>query len=215
MKALPAAFFRRDPLILAPELLNRELVSDVDGERVVLRITEVEAYLGRGLDPGSHAFRGMTTRNASMFLEGGHLYVYRSYGIHWCANIVAGLAGEAGGVLLRAAEVVEGRHTAWSRRMSVGVVRRELDLARGPGRLGAAAGITGALDGIAVTDNSIIWIRDPNNYATPGTQQVLTSTRTGVSGAGAKQPYRYFLADNPSVSPHRPVKDKKPIPNPK
>src|SRR5690606_1272223 len=118
------------------------------GAEVWLRITEVEAYHGKGTgpipDPGSHARMGRTARNATMWGEPGHLYVYLSHGIHSCVNIVCGPAGEAGGVLLRAGEIVEGLEVAIERTRRTG-----RDLARGPGRLGQAVGLQHARhDGI-------------------------------------------------------------------
>jgi DNA-3-methyladenine glycosylase len=193
---------RIDPLTLAPLLLGQHVVSTVDARRVVLRITEVEAYLGVGEDPGSHSFRGQTQRNSSMFASGGHLYVYRSYGVHWCGNVVAGPAGSAGGVLLRAGEIVEGRDTAWERRMRSGVVRRDVDLARGPGRLGAALAFGPDLDGTLLTGDGPVSLTFGS--ATPP-RSIRRSTRTGVSGPGSVHRYRFFLDGEPTVSPHRPV----------
>ena len=131
---------------VAPRLLGGVLVTDVAEERVALRITEVEAYLGLGTgdvhDPGSHARMGPTARNATMWGEPGHLYVYLSHGIHSCVNVVAAPAGGAGGILLRAGEIVEGEDAALRRRTAGrGVVRHPRDLARGPGRLGDAVGL--------------------------------------------------------------------------
>ena len=109
---------------------------------VTVRITEVEAYHGLGTgavpDPGSHARMGPTPRNAVMWGEPGHLYVYLSHGIHSCVNVVCGPEGVAGGVLLRGAEVIEGRDVAFRRRPAA---RTERELARGPGRLGDAMGL--------------------------------------------------------------------------
>ena len=118
----------------------------IDGESVAVRLTEVEAYHGAGTgdvaDPGSHARMGRTPRNATMWGEPGHLYVYLSHGIHSCVNVVSGPEGVAGGILLRAGEVVEGRDAATRRRLERrGVVRTDRDLARGPGRFGDAVGL--------------------------------------------------------------------------
>ena len=129
---------------IAPRLLGSVLISDL-GPRVSLRITEVEAYAGVGQDPGSHAHRRQTPRNAAMFGPPGHAYVYFTYGMHWCLNVVAHPPGEAGAVLIRAGEVIEGAATARSRRPTS---RTERDLARGPARLAAALGVTRDQDGI-------------------------------------------------------------------
>src|SRR6478752_590720 len=126
-------------------LLGARIVSTVGGGRVVVRLTEVEAYAGTGEDPGSHAHNGRTTRNAVMFGPAGHLYVYFTYGMHWCANVVCGPAGTASGVLLRGGEVVEGESLAFARRSAA---KRADDLARGPARLATALGITGEVGGV-------------------------------------------------------------------
>jgi DNA-3-methyladenine glycosylase len=127
------------PAEVAPRLLGARLETVVDGETVAVRITEVEAYHGRGTgpvpDPGSHARMGPTARNATMWGEPGHLYVYLSHGIHSCVNVVCGPDGVAGGVLLRAGQVIEGVDAASRRRPAARTTR---DLARGPGRFGDA-----------------------------------------------------------------------------
>lgn len=197
-------FLGGSALEVAPKLLNALLVSDIDGTIVTLRITEVEAYLGVAEDPGSHAFRGKTERNSSMFLRGGHVYVYRSYGMHWCANVVAGPEGEAGAVLVRAGEVTEGRETALARRMATGKVRRPADLASGPGRLCAALGITGDIDGQEFGADCALSLWLPREPLGSARAALGTSTRTGVAGPGGFLPYRSFLLGEETVSRHRP-----------
>ncbi|MEO7148116.1 MAG: DNA-3-methyladenine glycosylase, partial [Terrimesophilobacter sp.] len=123
---------------VAPLLLGSMLSIQSDAGVVRLRITEVEAYRG-SVDPGSHAFRGKTNRNAVMFGEPGHLYTYFTYGMHTCANVVCGPEGQASGCLLRAGEIVEGIDLARARRP---LAKADRDLARGPARLTVAAGIT-------------------------------------------------------------------------
>ncbi len=134
-----------EPDRVAVQLIGARLSSTLDGITVTVTITEVEAYSGVGNDEASHAHRGPTPRNSVMFGEPGRLYVYRSYGIHWCLNVVTGDVGEASAVLLRAGEIVEGVETARARRPQA---HRDRDLARGPGRLAAALGITGKLNGV-------------------------------------------------------------------
>jgi DNA-3-methyladenine glycosylase len=138
-RRLTRAFFARPVLEVAPELLG----CTVTHAGVTIRLTEVEAYDGAN-DPGSHAFRGQTPRTRVMFGEPGGLYVYFTYGMHWCANLVCGPPGAASAVLLRAGEVVAGLETARSRR--AGVIDR--DLARGPARLAMTLALTRDQNGI-------------------------------------------------------------------
>lgn len=186
---------------VARALLGATLTHRLASGTISLRICEVEAYGGVGEDPGSHAFRGQTRRNQTMFAAGGHLYVYRSYGMHWCANVVAGPAGEASGILLRAGQVTAGADLAWQLRQDTGVCRRERDLARGPGRLTAAVGISGEHDGVDLFGDS----RFELAVAPDRTGPVGVSTRTGVSGVGGLTMWRFFLPDDPYVSVHRPA----------
>lgn len=186
------------PTVAAPRLLGACLVADSPEGRVALRLTEVEAYGGQGEDPGSHAFRGQTPRNATMFGLPGHLYVYFTYGMHWCANVVTGTEGNASAVLLRAGEIVEGIDVARERRATA---RSDRDLARGPARLTVALGLTGDADGLDLFDPAspvrLELARQPLPAHTVG-------PRTGVSGAGAGTPWR-FAADDPTVSLYRPA----------
>lgn len=163
---------------------------------VSLRITEVEAYLGGGIDPGSHAFRGQTKRNASMYGPPGHLYAYFSYGMHVCANIVCSPDGEASAVLLRAGEIVEGVGEARVRRTTAATDR---DLARGPARLAVALGIALSEDG---SDLNV----SPFELTLPGVPaEYLAGPRTGVGGdgGGALFPWRFWIPGEASVSPYR------------
>jgi DNA-3-methyladenine glycosylase len=132
------------PVVAAAQgLLGRRLESRIDGQVTAVVVTEVEAY-GAADDPASHAHRGPTPRNRSMFGPPGTLYVYRSYGIHWCLNVVTGPEGVASAVLVRGGEPLEGEETMADRR------GRSDILARGPGRLAHALGVSGALDGSSV-----------------------------------------------------------------
>jgi DNA-3-methyladenine glycosylase len=169
---------------------------------VRLRITEVEAYEGER-DPGSHAFRGQTARNAVMFGPAGHLYVYRHLGLHHCVNLVCGPVGTASAVLLRAGEVVSGSDVAMARRNRAGVCRSALDLARGPARLAVAMALdrsdNGADVGSRASEVSLVLPAVP-------AANVATGPRVGVSGAGgdeARFPWRFWIRGEPTVSAYR------------
>jgi DNA-3-methyladenine glycosylase len=196
-------FFARDAVEVAPQLLGARLV----GRGVTLRITEVEAYLGH-LDPGSHAFRGQTRRNSTMFGPPGHLYTYFTYGMHVCANVVCSPEGSASGILLRAAEVVDGVELARVRRTTS---KSDADLARGPALLTIAAGIDLADDGVDLVAGAIRLELSASSvdFATEAsTESALgfaSGPRTGVSGAGGglEFPWRFWLLGDASVSTYR------------
>lgn len=190
-RPLPRRFYRRDSRELAPLLLNKVLVH---GDRAV-RLVEVEAYAGSE-DPGSHAFRGMRPRNATMFGPPGHLYVYRSYGIHWCANVVCGDEGWASAVLLRGATPLTGVDEMYASRP--GIVR-DRDLTAGPGRLCQALGIDGTFDGTDVVGGTDgVFLRDDG---TPPPDDPGVSTRIGLSpGKGDESPWRYYVRGAVGVS---------------
>jgi len=186
-------------LEVAPRLLGSVFWSGAVG----VRLTEVEAYHGQGVDPGSHAHRGPSARNGSMFEQGGTLYVYLSYGIHRCVNIVCGPAGSASGVLLRAGEVVGGLDVARSRRSTSRVTA---DLARGPGRMGTALGIELGDDGSRLVadapgQEARFRLRLPSAPVGP----IAVGPRVGVSGraGGDDFPWRFSLEGDPTVSPYR------------
>ena len=182
-------FYARDARIAAPELLGKVLVH---GGRAA-RIVEVEAYAGDE-DPGSHAYRGPTPRTEVMFGPPGHLYVYFSYGMHWCANVVCGQKGEAGAVLLRAGSPVAGLEAIRAARPKA---RRDRDLTSGPARLCQALGIDGTFDGadLVKADRGVTLASDG---AALGVEPA-TSTRIGLS-QGADLPWRWYLPGHPDVS---------------
>lgn len=189
------------PTDVAPWLLGAVLESWIGGERVAIRVTEVEAYGGIGEDPGSHAFRRQTPRNATMFGRAGRAYVYFTYGMHWCLNVVTGPDGEASAVLLRAGEVVAGTDVARRRR---GELVSDRDLARGPARLASALGVTGDQDGIDLLDpRSALRLTLGSAGRSAKSSSHVSGPRTGVSGAGADIPWRFHLPGEPSVSPYR------------
>jgi DNA-3-methyladenine glycosylase len=197
-RRLTRAFYARPPLELAPLLLNKLIVHDSAEGRVAARIVEVEAYRG-SQDPGSHAYRGETPRTAVMFGPPGRLYVYFTYGMHWCANVVAlAPAGDAGAVLLRAGEPVDGIDLMRVRRPAA---RRDRDLCSGPARLAQALGLARA-------ENGATLLRGPLGLYDDGVdppRRPGRSTRVGLApGRGEDKPWRYFVPGNPHVSKGRP-----------
>lgn len=204
--ALPRAFFARPVLEVAPDLLGATVEHRSHAGVVVVRLTEVEAYAGAD-DPGSHAFRGETPRNAVMFGPPGHVYVYFTYGMHWCMNLVCGPPGEAAAVLLRAGEVVGGDDLARTRRTSAKAPR---DLARGPARLTTALGVDRAVSGVDATrPRSAVVLRrgEPMDVL-----RVRTGPRVGVAGDGAGHPWRFWVEGEPTVSTYRPAVSRRPRP---
>ncbi|MCU1457722.1 MAG: DNA-3-methyladenine glycosylase [Actinomycetia bacterium] len=184
----PGSFFARDPLVVAPELLGKLLVhAPADGEPTAVRIVEVEAYRGSS-DPASHAFRGPTRRNRTMFGPPGRLYVYFTYGMHWCANVVCDLPGDAGAVLLRAGEPVFGIDVMQARRPAA---RRLRDLASGPARLCQALGIDGALDGTDLRAGPV-WLRDDG---VPPPEAPIVTPRIGLT-RGTESSWRWVVGGN-------------------
>jgi DNA-3-methyladenine glycosylase len=208
-------------LEVAPKLLGMVLRRTTDEGTVAVRITEVEAYDGPN-DPGSHAYRGETARNAVMFGPPGFLYVYFTYGMHFCMNVVVGPAGNPSAVLLRAGEVIEGADLARARRgqpipekvafnQTTGGVRQgpvtkgpkpnpDRDLARGPARLCVALGIGREGNGadLLAKDSPIQLLTGPGFDGEPS-----TGPRVGLREA-ADRPWRFWIPADPTVSPYRP-----------
>lgn len=187
-------FLARPSYEVAPDLIGCHFTSRTADGVVTVQLTEVEAYEGE-VDPASHAYRGETTRNAVMFGPAGHLYVYRSHGIHWCINVVTGTAGTASAVLLRAGRVVEGEDLARTRR---GDHVPPPSLARGPGNLAKALGVTGADDRSALLDGG----RFELDLASEPSSSVVSGPRVGVTLA-ADTPWRWSLHGDPTVSAYR------------
>lgn len=227
--AIDRSFFDRPVLDVAPDLLGRVLVHLTEEGPIELRLTEVEAYAGP-LDPGSHAYRGRTERNAVMFGPPGHAYVYFTYGMWHCMNLVCGPEGTASGVLLRAGEVIRGAALARTRRHTA---RKDAELAKGPARLATALGVDRGMNGADVCP-AVVPRQDPpltahqdgkdpaasagrrggGRAATgapfhllpgspPERSAVLTGPRTGVGGDGASAPWRFWIDGDPTVSPYR------------
>jgi len=185
------------PHLAAPGLLGCLLSAG----GVTIRLTEVEAYDGTGLDAASHAHRGRTDRNAVMFGPPGRSYVYFTYGMHWCLNVVCREEGVASAVLLRAGSIVDGLEAARSRRPG----STDRDLARGPARLTQALGITRVHNGLdLLSDDAYVRLRPPPRGTAPRPEVVRSGPRVGVV-AEADRPWRFWIADDPSVSVYRPA----------
>ena len=187
---------------VAPYLLGALVRHESPEGAVVVRLTEVEAYLGPRVsedpDPGSHSYGGRTERNATMFGPPGHLYVYFSYGMHFSANLVCRPEGFSSGCLLRAGEIVEGLELARSRRPTA---KRDAELAQGPARLAKAMGFKGE-------HNGLFALAGPVTVMLPETpaNNIKSGPRVGISGPGgtAAYPWRFWLNGEPTVSKFRP-----------
>jgi len=180
---------------VAPDLLGWRLSHTTDEGTVTVELTEVEAYMGEA-DPASHAYRGPTPRNEVMFGHPGHLYVYRSYGMHWCCNVVTGHNGTASAVLLRAGRVVEGADLARERR---GERVTDRSLARGPGCLGQALGLNRDHNGVDLLSSDTLRLR--TGQPVPPTR-IACGHRVGVRLAH-DVPWRFWVRDDPTVSAYK------------
>jgi DNA-3-methyladenine glycosylase len=185
----------RPVLEVAPALLGTTLSHDTDEGTVVVQLTEVEAYDGQN-DPASHAYRGPTPRNEVMFGEAGRLYVYFSYGMHWCCNIVTGAPGSASAVLLRAGRVIEGADVARARRGERTVDR---SLARGPACLAQALGLSRTHNGADLLDSGALRLAVGEPV---GPDNVSRGPRVGVS-LGHDVPWRFWVTGDATVSAYK------------
>ena len=219
---IPRNFFARPSVEVAPDLLGCVLEHETADGLVAVELTEVEAYAGRS-DPASHAYRGKTARNAVMFGPPGHAYVYFTYGMHFCVNVVClGEEGSASAVLLRAGRVIDGDELARARRTRGTTAIAPRDLARGPARLCQALGIdrsqNGAdmvsagsplrmLSGAGNPARSALLASGDGHRATP--RRIVTGPRVGVSSA-AEIPWRFWYDGDPTVSIYRPHVPRRP-----
>jgi DNA-3-methyladenine glycosylase len=206
LPVLPRSFFDRPVLEVAPALLGVVLAHQTAEGQVAAEIVEVEAYLGES-DPASHAFRGRSPRNEVMFGPAGHAYVYFTYGMHYCVNLVCQRPGEARAVLLRAGRVVEGTELAASRRgrgIRPGAAVAARDLARGPARLCQALAIGRPQNGADVCDPAgPLRVLAPSGFAGLNRNAISSGPRVGVR-LGAEEPWRFWLTGEAAVSPYRP-----------
>ena len=206
---IPREFFARPSVEVAPDLLGCVLEHETADGLVAVELTEVEAYAGRS-DPASHAYRSRTQRNAVMFGPPGHAYVYFTYGMHFCVNMVClGEEGSASAVLLRAGAIIAGEDLARARRTRGPGVVASRDLARGPARLCQALAIDRSLDGADVcVAQSPLRVRAGAGHPARSAK-ILTGPRVGVSSA-AEIPWRYWYEGDPTVSVYRPHVPRRP-----
>jgi len=205
---IPRDFFARLSVPVAPDLLGCVLEHQTEAGLVAVELTEVEAYAGAS-DPASHSYRGKTARNAVMFGPPGHAYVYFTYGMHFCVNVVCAGNGSASAVLFRAGRIVAGEQLARTRRTREGKMIAFRDLARGPARLCQALDIDRSLDGtdLCVPD-SPLRMRWPETSTTDRSAKIATGPRVGVSQA-AERPWRFWIEGDPTVSVYRPATPKR------
>ena len=201
-KKLQPAFFLQDTVHVSRALLGCVLWRRVGRKLLAARIVETESYLGAN-DPASHARRGLRSeRNASMYLHGGHAYVYFTYGMHWCMNVVTAEADIAEAVLLRAVEPVQGIEEMRKRRPKA---KRDLDLTNGPGKICMALDIDRKLDGERL-DGDRLYITERDIEVSDA--DIVVTPRVGIenSGEAATWPLRFFLRGNRYVSAYRNVR---------
>ena len=191
MKPLPRRFYIRETLTVAEELLGKKLVRHTDNTRLVGKIVEVEAYRGSD-DPGSHAYRGMTPRNRLMFGKGGFAYVYFTYGMHYCFNVVTERQNAPGAVLIRALEPLNGIETMRKNRGN----KNLLNLTNGPAKLTEAMNITKKQNGLDLTRSKELFICEPK---VKEKFEVVSTKRIGIKG-GADKPWRFYVKNNKFVS---------------
>jgi DNA-3-methyladenine glycosylase len=187
----PEQIVKLDSLAAAPLLLGCYLVRETPAGRLKVRIVETEAY--HQDDPASHSFRGLTPRTVPMFQAGGRLYVYFTYGMHYCLNIVTGPAGTGEAVLIRAAEPLEGIDIMRANRG----IEDTKNLANGPGKLAQALGIFDTSLSGKTLNKSSISLEVPAGKARKG--DIITGPRIGITKA-AEQPWRFYIKANPFVS---------------
>ena len=198
MKRLTKPFYARDALTVARDLIGCLFVRNVPGgSRMSLRIVETEAYRGR-IDPGSHGYRGVTPRTEVMYGPPGHLYVYFTYGMHWCANVVCGLDGECEAVLLRAGEPVEGEEGMFVNRP--GIKDRRL-LASGPARMAQALGIDKRHNGTTLLRGGDFFCAEDEGTEVLRAGPIARTTRIGLAaGRGDDIPWRFVVRGHPHAS---------------
>jgi DNA-3-methyladenine glycosylase len=197
-RILPRRFFSREPFVVAPDLIGKELVRDLENEKSLRGIiVEVEAYAGYD-DPASHAFRGPTERNRVMFGMAGVAYVYFTYGFHYCLNVVTGVEGVPSAVLIRAVEPTEGEEVMKRNRK---FPKSKRDLTSGPGKICQAFGLDRSFNGVDLTSlKSNLRIENPGN----SDRKIATSQRVGIK-TGLDKVWRFYDSESEYVSGKRTV----------
>ncbi len=193
MKSLPRSFYSQNTLTVARQLLGKIFVRRSGKELLTGMIVETEAYLFD--DPASHSFRGITERTKVMFGPPGHLYVYFTYGMHYCANVVTNKEGIGEAVLIRAVEPAKGLETMTARRTKKNAGLRQKDLTNGPAKFAQAFGLTTEHSGVDLTGDTI-YITESGPVRP---SRIITATRIGITRAKEK-PFRFYLDGNPFVS---------------
>ncbi|MCX7798510.1 MAG: DNA-3-methyladenine glycosylase [Melioribacter sp.] len=193
---LPVEFYKRDIHTVAKELLGKLFVRKIDDNYLIGKIVEVEAYDGR-IDEAAHSFKGRTKRNETMFQEGGRLYVYFTYGMHFCANVVTGQEGIGTAILMRAMEPIEGiEQMAINRYNKKNIINKEIiNLMNGPAKICQALSITNKDNGTLLTSDTIFILNQPKLK----NSQIAISKRIGIKKS-VDLPWRYFIKDNIYVS---------------
>jgi DNA-3-methyladenine glycosylase len=200
MRRLTKSFYARDSLLVARDLIGCVFVVEQPWGRVGVRLVETEAYRGAE-DPGSHGYRGETERTRTMFGPPGYLYVYFTYGMHWCVNVVCGKEGVCMAVLLRAGEPVIGIEHMRDRRASI---RDDQLLAAGPARLAQALGLARADDGMSLLRGGRGWCAEDEETERIRTGDITVTRRIGLSpGRGDDLPWRFVVAGHPHASRRR------------
>jgi len=196
LKKLPRNFYTRNLLRVAKELLGKILVKNDAGETISGRIVEVEAYDG-SIDEAAHTFRGKTQRNEVMFREGGYLYVYFTYGNHFCGNVVTGREGKGTAVLIRAVEPFEGIELMIKNRYKRGLLneKEKYNLTSGPGKVCSAFGIERKHYGLDLTGDKIYLLNQPKI----SDDKIVITKRIGIKKS-VDLPWRFYIRDNHYVS---------------
>ena len=200
LRKLTRSFYERNADEVARDLIGCVLFHDHPDGRTAVRLVETEAYRGV-LDPGSHGFRGITPRTQTMYGPPGRLYVYFTYGMHWCANLVSAKEGHCEGVLLRAGEPIEGIELMRERR---GGIAKDTLLASGPGRLAQAMGLGREHDGMSVLRGSEVWCVEDALTESFRSGEVAQTPRIGLAtGRGEEIPWRWVIPGHPHASRRR------------